>query len=407
MNIKHIIEFIQNETPENQNLLFSAYKSVSHMLSEEQKLIDRRIPELISDRDYESANKYVEMSRIVSETFSNIDELAKECRLSMREEIEIKPAENNGLKNKFLEDEIESFYTNDKRINYENYRVDESVSYGLLTDFCHMKPAAFELDGVRYPARLWKLVLLKTCELLYDKNSSLFEAFVDDKFMQGKTREYFSINDSGMTKPERIKGTDIFVETNLSANSIRDVIVKMLDKYRIPHAAYQIYLSKDFNPLHTEENQYERSMDEDSVYEEKEVEKRQGSEILNMQDFCEDYDCKTGKCMNENSPYFIMECCKKKSCTYITRKSIYVFPKKVLKKKVCPYCSNIMERTIFQVEFEDNQEVKQRSLYGCWCKQCSQAYVTEGTYHSFVANKKLENIRATFVIDKYEQLSML
>lgn len=66
-----------------------------------------------------------------------------------------------------------------------------------------------------------------------------------------------------------------------------------------------------------------------------------------------------------------------------------------------------MERTIFQVEFEDNQEVKQRSLYGCWCKQCSQAYVTEGTYHSFVANKKLENIRATFVIDKYEQLSML
>lgn len=54
------------------------------MLSEEQKLIDRRIPELISDRDYESANKYVEMSRIVSETFSNIDELAKECRLSMR-----------------------------------------------------------------------------------------------------------------------------------------------------------------------------------------------------------------------------------------------------------------------------------------------------------------------------------
>lgn len=191
-----------------------------------------------------------------------------------------------------------------------------------------MKPAAFELDGVRYPARLWKLVLLKTCELLYDKNSSLFEAFVDDKFMQGKTREYFSINDSGMTKPERIKGTDIFVETNLSANSIRDVIVKMLDKYRIPHAAYQIYLSKDFNPLHTEENQYERSMDEDSVYEEKEVEKRQGSEILNMQDFCEDYDCKTGKCMNENSPYFIMECCKKKVALISLENQYMYFQKK-------------------------------------------------------------------------------
>lgn len=36
MDIKYIIEFIQNETPENENLLLSAYKSVNYMLSEEQ-----------------------------------------------------------------------------------------------------------------------------------------------------------------------------------------------------------------------------------------------------------------------------------------------------------------------------------------------------------------------------------
>ena len=62
---------------------------------------------------------------------------------------------------------------------------------------------------------------------------------------------------------------------------------------------------------------------------------------------------------------------------------------------------------MFQVEFEDKQELKHNNLYGCWCKQCSKAYVTEGTYQSFATNKKLENIRATFVVDECKELSML
>ena len=79
---------------------------------------------------------------------------------------------------------------------------------------------------------------------------------------------------------------------------------------------------------------------------------------------------------------------------------------KVLKKKVCPKCGNIMERTIFSVEFEDVQELKQNNLYGCLCQHCSRSYVTEGTYRSFVTNKELENIKVTFVIDENEQLSL-
>lgn len=305
---------------------------------------------------------------------------------------------------------METMLSAGKRINYEDFRVDENVAYGLMTDFRYMKPSAFSLEGVRYPARLWKLVLLKTCELLWEKNHKTFEGFVNDKFMQGKTRTYFSIDKSIMAKPELINGTEIFVETNLSANSIRDVIIKMLDKYRIPHVAYQIYLSKDLNPLHTEKSRCQDLGTQEMLI--------QDSETLDMQDICADYDYKTGKCMNENSPYFIMECCKQKECSYITKKQrdtvndkeesgkIYVLPKKVLKKKVCPKCGNIMERTIFQVEFENEEELKHNNLYGYWCQHCSRSYVTEGTYRSFVTNKELEGIKVTFVIDKNEQLSL-
>lgn len=350
------------------------------------------------------------MSKTVLEMSSYVNEWAKKCGLKKDETIVERANKDFEMTNELPEDEMETILSAGKRINYENFRVDENIAYGLMTDFRYMKPAAFSLDGVRYPARLWKLVLLKTCELLWEKKHNIFEDFVNDKFMQGKTRTYFSKDKSIMAKPELIKGTEIFVETNLSANSIRDVIIKMLDKYRIPHAAYQIYLSKDLNPLHTEEIKNEDIGSEEML--------AQASDILDMQNLCVDFDFKTGKCMNEDSPYFIMECCKQKSCSYIVKRQknlvsdkqesgkIYVLPKKVLKKKVCPKCGNIMERTIFSVEFEDEQEVKQNNLYGCWCQDCSRSYVTEGTYRTFVKNKELENIKIKFITDENEQLSL-
>ena len=70
-------------------------------------------------------------------------------------------------------------------------------------------------------------------------SKNIFEEFLDDKFMQGKTRIYFSENEKLMSNPEQIKETNIFVETNLSANGIRDLIVKMLDQYRIPTKRYK------------------------------------------------------------------------------------------------------------------------------------------------------------------------
>lgn len=400
MNIKDIIEFIKNETPENEEVLIEAYKLVSDMLKKEQKIIDCSIPRLISKRDYDKVSKYVEMSKVVSELYSNITECAKEYGIDVSDNQGREISEIEEKANESLEDEFNVSYSIEKRINYEDYRVDENIAYGLMTDFCHMKPAAFSLDGVRYPARLWKLVLLQTCELLWEKNQSIFEDFVEDKFMQGKTRNYFSIDNRGMNKPELIKGTDIFIETNLSANNIRDVIIKMLDKYRIPHAAYKIYLSKDFNPLHTNNSMCDENIVEDDISENQEEKEQlvQNPEILDMKDYCADYDYKTQKCMNENSPYFVMECCKQTNCAYIPLKPMYVLPKKTLKKKRCPQCGNLMEKTIFPVNYEDEKGMHHNNLYGCWCEQCKKSYITEGTYQSFVSNKDLDKIKVTFVI---------
>jgi len=86
---------------------------------------------------------------------------------------------------------------------------------------------------------------------LVKKNNSIFENFVNDGSMQGRTRAYFSMISSEVRKPKKIAGSPVYVETNLSANNIRNIIVNMLEKYNIPKNQYQIYLSKDLTPLHT------------------------------------------------------------------------------------------------------------------------------------------------------------
>lgn len=404
MEINSIIEFIKNETPENEQLLISAYRAVDYLLKTEQECIDNHISELISERDYDKVDEYLKMAKKFLEVSLGLDKWADKFGLKEKEQTAIFSEEKT---NESQEDGMDQIIEGEKRVNYENFRVDESVPYDLMTDFRYMKPAAFSLDGIRYPARLWKLVLLKTCELLWKKNNSVFESFVNDKFMQGKTRIYFSNNKDNMVKPELIKGTEIYVETNLSANSIRDMIIKILDKYRIPHAAYQIFLSKDLSPLHMEDSKCQIDGIEESRLNE--------SSMLNMQSICVDYDYKTGKCMNENSPYFIMECCRLENCSYIRKRKndvlisecqsgkIYILPKKQLKKRICPRCGNRMERTIFPIEFMDGQELKTNNIYGCWCQECYKIYITEGTYNSFVMNKELENIKAEFIKDESDE----
>jgi hypothetical protein len=48
--------------------------------------------------------------------------------------------------------------------------------------------------------------------------------------LHGKTRPYFSKNAVELRKPHRLAASDIFVETNLSANNIVGIIRVLLEK---------------------------------------------------------------------------------------------------------------------------------------------------------------------------------
>lgn len=400
--ILSIIEFIQNETPENQELLDKAIGAIKDVLQSEQALVDENAMNLLRERDYDKMQKYIDMSKTIASVQASMKDIFE--KIGVDKPKEKKAVLRKGVDKEISEDDMEFLEDDQKKINYEEYRVDETVPYDLMKDFCYTKPAAFSLDGIRYPARMWKQLLVKICEILNQKNNKIFEEFLEDKFMQGKTRKYFSRNEASLWNAEKIKGSNIFVETNLSANSTRDMVMKMLDKYRIPYAAFKVYLSKDLSPLHKED------MNSDNLDEDKQEFRE---ENLDMQEICEDYDFKTGKCLQEESPYFAMECCCRKSCKYIQYhkkeqckehryKKIYVYPKDLLRKNGCPECGDTLENKKIQVKYGNDEDEKMINLSAAYCQRCNEMYITEGTYNTFISDKDKSKLESEFILDFFK-----
>lgn len=50
--------------------------------------------------------------------------------------------------------------------------------------------------------------------------------------------------------PKKIENANIFVESNQSANSIRNLIMKALKKYNINNNKFKIFLKADYSELH-------------------------------------------------------------------------------------------------------------------------------------------------------------
>ena len=66
----------------------------------------------------------------------------------------------------------------------------------------------------------------------YDfQNKSHREYFKNVLTLTGRKRPYFSIDPNQLRNPERIRGTNIYVETNLSANSVVKLTTKILELF--------------------------------------------------------------------------------------------------------------------------------------------------------------------------------
>ncbi len=85
--------------------------------------------------------------------------------------------------------------------------------------------ASFVFKGTRYEVRSWRDMLMEICNIMVNAHRNSFEQVLN---LVGRKRPYFTKSPGELRSPERVNGTDIYVEVNLSANSIvklsRDIL---------------------------------------------------------------------------------------------------------------------------------------------------------------------------------------
>jgi len=96
------------------------------------------------------------------------------------------------------------------------------------TIFTYKRPSSYTLRGKRYSVSTFKEILIGLCEALHQLHRADFERVL---VLRGRKRDYFSREFGRMTSPQEIPGSSIYVETNLSANSIMQRCNELLDLF--------------------------------------------------------------------------------------------------------------------------------------------------------------------------------
>ncbi|MDD4753585.1 MAG: hypothetical protein PHT78_10135 [Desulfitobacteriaceae bacterium] len=235
--MKKVLDYFKMEFPDHVIEIREGIDLLCQCLDNAVQSIDEKAARAFANRDADRV-------AIMFDCVKRIDEMQVKLEsysalLDLDSIVEIAAAENeNGV-------------LSDRKIpNYADYAVDSTVPYSIMEDFTHKRPAAFSLRGTRIEANDWKDVYVQTCEALVRMDREVFTLFLSDKTMQGRKIAYFSKDPTAMRKAELISGTYIYINTNLSANSITNIIQKMLRRYSIPLSEYKIYLKADYTALH-------------------------------------------------------------------------------------------------------------------------------------------------------------
>lgn len=237
---KKLFEFLNNEVPSSVSEIREALDLLASSIESSIDQVAEKANMAFKNRDFVKVTEFSTNSESLNEASKKIQELVLSLDTLIDErEIEELP--------KHLD--IES--TEKLMPNYSDYMVDPEVEYTLYEDFTHKRPCAVKIENAKVDVRDWKDVLLKTMDYLAKKDSSILKKFPDNPKMNGKKVVYFSrVELPNMRAPRKLDSCDLYIETNLSANGIRNIVSRALNQYNIRLNTYKVYLKADYSELH-------------------------------------------------------------------------------------------------------------------------------------------------------------
>lgn len=132
----------------------------------------------------------------------------------------------------------------------ENERIIRELNreqpYSLNESFTYKRPHGFVLEGqATIGITTWKRLFELVCRQLFQRSPDRFRALIDHPEFISNRGNHSVTRDAAALRGALAVADGIFIECNLSANGIRDMIVRLLAAYDIPHDRMQLFLRED------------------------------------------------------------------------------------------------------------------------------------------------------------------
>ena len=191
----------------------------------------------IDHNDEESMREGVAFKTEYNDRMKSFDRLAKEISELVQQYTQVRMDE--------VEPEIaaESESERNARVVRE---LNREEAHGLNEDFTFKRPFGFILDGhATSGVTTWQRLYELVCRHLLDRDEGRFRALHDHPdFISSRGHHNVTSDPNSLRKAMKL-ADGLFVESNLSANSIRDVIARLLNAYEIPTESMKVFLRED------------------------------------------------------------------------------------------------------------------------------------------------------------------
>lgn len=233
MDINNLILNIKKDFPDKAIDLYESVDLLLETIKDTMETIQEKSSQEMKNRDFDKSIYYMQLAQQLHSYESKIDKLLEETSM---EDIE-------------LQDVSEKIESKKEIPNYEEYRVDNTIEHTLKEDFTHKRPSSFKI-GENYTSivNTWQEMILDTCKYLIKIDENKFKQIISKPRLNGRKSDYFSTDKKIMRRPVHI-GCGVYIETNMSANGIRNLILKLLKEFNIPTNSFKIYLKADYTSL--------------------------------------------------------------------------------------------------------------------------------------------------------------
>lgn len=238
MNIDQVVQNLKTEFPNKAIDLSESLELIKEVLNDTMNAINLKSNDAFANRDFAARRKYDDMAVFIYDYEQQIDQFVASLGVDAVDIVDDEDTDEEAERKKIP--------------NYADYIVDNNVEHTLYENFTHKRPFAFRINEKNIvEVKTWQEMLKKTVELLMTLDSPKFLDFEHARGMNGKKNKYISVKSEGMRKPQLILD-QVYIETNMSGNSIRNLILKMLKAYGFKATDYKVYFRADYTEINKE-----------------------------------------------------------------------------------------------------------------------------------------------------------